>query len=271
MSRLKRSVKSALRALGLQLRWLPQRYACRQNMFTDQRAILGERGAGLILDVGANVGQSVMRYRWLFPDAVIHSFEPVPEAFEQLRQHTAGDKLVHVWQLALSDVTGVVRFHSNRMSDTSSLLATQPDKADHAYMGTKTVLEVRAKTLDQFCAEQAISSASILKLDVQGGEGRVLAGAKSLLERRAFDVILTEVWFDAPYVGAPHFCEIDGILRAVGYTLYGMYFGPHQAENIPVFTADAIYVNAETVGRLDRQCRTVPRGLAGEFTALFGD
>lgn len=271
MSRWKRSLKGVLRSLGLQLRWLPPRYACRQNMFTDQRAILGERGAGLILDVGANVGQSVTRYRWLFPNAVIHSFEPVPEAFEQLRQSASGDKLVHVWQLAVSDVTGVVRLHSNRMSDTSSLLATQPDLADHAYMGTKIVLEVPSKTLDLFCAEHAIPSASILKLDVQGGEGRVLSGAKGLLQRQAFDVILTEVWFDAPYVGAPHFCEIDAILRANGYTLYGMYFGPHQYENIPVFTADAIYVNAETVGRLDRHCRTVSRGLAGEFTALFGD
>ena len=271
MSRWKRSLKGVLRSLGLQLRWLPPRYACRQNMFTDQRAILGERGAGLILDVGANVGQSVMRYRWLFPDAVIHSFEPVPEVFEELRRSASGDTRVHVWQLAMSDVTGVVRFQSNRMSDTSSLLATQPDLVGHAYMGTKSVLEVPSETLDQFCAEQAIPSASILKLDVQGGEGRVLSGAKGLLERQAFDVILTEVWFDAPYVGAPHFCEIDAILRAAGYTLYGMYFGPHQYENIPVFTADAIYVNAETVGRLDRQCLTVPRGLAGEFTALFGD
>ena len=228
MSRWKRSLKGVLRSLGLQLRWLPPRYACRQNMFTDQRAILGERGAGLILDVGANVGQSVMRYRWLFPDAVIHSFEPVPEVFEELRRSASGDTRVHVWQLAMSDVTGVVRFQSNRMSDTSSLLATQPDLVGHAYMGTKSVLEVPSETLDQFCAEQAIPSASILKLDVQGGEGRVLSGAKGLLERQAFDVILTEVWFDAPYVGAPHFCEIDAILRAAGYTLYGMYFGPHQ-------------------------------------------
>ena len=73
MSRWKRSLKGVLRSLGLQLRWLPPRYACRQNMFTDQRAILGERGAGLILDVGANVGQRATRYRWLFPNAVIQS------------------------------------------------------------------------------------------------------------------------------------------------------------------------------------------------------
>ena len=176
-----------------------------------------------------------------------------------------------LWQLAVSDASGVVRFHSNRMSDTSSLLATQPNKADDAYLGTKVVLEVPSKTLDEFCAEQAIPSASILKLDVQGGEGLVLAGAKGLLARQAVDLILTEVWFDAPYVGAPHFCEIDAVLRAVGYQLYGMYFGPHQYENIPIFTADAIYLNAETAGQLDRECRAVSRGLAGEYTALFGE
>jgi FkbM family methyltransferase len=271
MSAIGRVAKRMVRSLGYDLRRRSAQYACHLHPFPDQRAIFSRRPPGVILDVGANIGQSVARYRWLFPDATIHSFEPVPEAFEQLRRSAAGDERVHVWQLAVGDASGVVRFHSNRMSDTSSLLATQPDKADDAYLGTKVVLEVPSKTLDEFCAEQAIPSASILKLDVQGGEGLVLAGANGLLARQAVDLILTEVWFDAPYVGAPHFCEIDAVLRAAGYQLYGMYFGPHQYENIPIFTADAIYLNAETVAQLDRECRAVSRGLAGEYTALFGE
>jgi FkbM family methyltransferase len=267
----KRSAKRLLRAFGLHVRRAPAQYNCHHNPFTDQRAILGPDGARVILDGGANVGQSVARYRWLFPRAVIHSFEPVPEAFEALRQAAAGDTQVHLWPLALSDADGVAAFHSNRMSDTSSLLPTRPDRSDDAFVGTRAVIEVPTKTLDRFCEEQQIRSVSILKLDVQGGEARVLAGAKNLLARQRADLILTEVWFDAPYVGAPHFTEIDVSLRRYGYRLYGLYFGPHQSENIAVFTADAIYVSEAILAGLDRQCRGIDPAFASEFTDLFGE
>ena len=255
----------------MQVKWLPSLYQCRQNPFTDQRAILGSDGASLILDVGANVGQSVARYRWLFPDATIHSFEPVPEAFAELERQVNGHDKVHLWPIALSDAVGVVQFHCNAMTDTSSMLATRSDHADNPTLTTTAVIDVPTMTLDRFCSEHQIASISILKLDVQGGEARVLAGARKVLGEQMASLILTEVWFDPPYVGAPHFTEIDTCLRGYGYRLYGLYFGPHQSGNFPVFMADAIYVNSDTVARLDRECPGISPDLVGRFTDLFGE
>jgi FkbM family methyltransferase len=271
VSRVTRGVKALGRSLGVQVKWLPSNYLCHRNPFTDQRAILGRDGARVILDVGANVGQSVARYRWLFPDATIHSFEPVPEAFAELQQRVAGDDKVRLWPIALSDADGVVQFHSNAMTDTSSLLATRSDNADNPFMTTKAVIDVPAMTLDRFCSERQIASISILKLDVQGGEALVIAGASRVLGQQMAGVILTEVWFDPPYVGAPHFTEIDTSLRGHGYRLYGLYFGPHQYGNFPVFTADAIYVNNDTASRLDRECDGLAPDFVGRFTDRFGE
>jgi FkbM family methyltransferase len=271
MSGLNQFVKRSFRKLGFQLRRIPAQYPCHLYSFPDQRAILADRAVDVILDVGANIGQSVTRYRWLFPEAVIHSFEPVPEAFEELRRRAADDVNAHVWPLAVSDVTGTVRFNSNRMSDTSSLLATRADQADDIYLGTQAVLEVASTTLDEFCSAHNIRRVAILKLDVQGGEALVLRGARQLLQRQALDLILTEVWFDAPYVGAPHFCEIDTTLRSYGYQLYGLYWGPHQSGNHPVFTADAIYLNRSFVGQLDPHCSKVDRHFAASFVDVFGE
>jgi FkbM family methyltransferase len=202
---------------------------------------------------------------------VIHSFEPVPEAFAELKLRAADDVNAHAWPLAVGDVTGTVRFNSNRMSDTSSLLATRAEQADDVYLGTQAVLEVASTTLDEFCSTHDIRRAAILKLDVQGGEALVLRGARELLQRQAFDLILTEVWFDAPYVGAPHFCEIDTTLRSYGYRLYGLYWGPHQSGNHPVFTADAIYLNRSLLARLDPRCSQVDRHFAASFVDVFGE
>jgi Methyltransferase FkbM domain len=152
-----------------------------------------------------------------------------------------------------------------------SMLPTRPDLVDDQYLRTEAVLDVSATTVAEFCEEHGIAQAAILKLDVQGGEARVLAGARASLRRQAFDLVLTEVWFDAPYVDAPDFAEIDATLRAHGYQFYGLYFGPHQYGNRLIFTADAIYLNRATTAALDPACSATDRHLAARFVDRFGD
>ncbi len=44
-------------------------------------------GARPIFDVAENIGRSVRTYRRLLPQAEVWSFEPVPEAMNQLRKN----------------------------------------------------------------------------------------------------------------------------------------------------------------------------------------
>ena len=52
--------------------------------FADMHVLIGQ-DEPLILDVGANVGQSIEAFRSWFPDAHIHSFEPSPATFARLK------------------------------------------------------------------------------------------------------------------------------------------------------------------------------------------
>ena len=47
--------------------------------------------------------------------------------------------------------------------------------------------------LDAYCERCDIERLALLKVDVEGAEGRVLAGAQGLLARGAIDVLLIEV------------------------------------------------------------------------------
>ncbi len=47
-------------------------------------------GHATVLDVGANVGQSVRRIMHTFTKATVHAFEPAPEAFAELRPQFPG-------------------------------------------------------------------------------------------------------------------------------------------------------------------------------------
>ena len=45
----------------------------------------------IIFDVGANTGQSVNRFKRIFNDPVIHSFEPQHNVFKQLQNNYPSD------------------------------------------------------------------------------------------------------------------------------------------------------------------------------------
>jgi len=56
-----------------------------RDAYADQRAMISRDGQVVIFDVGANVGNTVERYRELFAQAIIHAFEPDPKTCDRLR------------------------------------------------------------------------------------------------------------------------------------------------------------------------------------------
>jgi hypothetical protein len=87
----------------------------------------------------------------------------------------------------------------------------------------KGSVEVTTETLDAFCAKQGIDSLPILKMDVQGGEAIVLAGASRMLSAGAIDLIYTEFLFAPLYEGQADFHSICETLGGHGYSLYWIY------------------------------------------------
>src|SRR3954454_5829228 len=147
--------------------------------FTQQQRLLSQRDVKVVFDVGANVGNTVARYRDLFPWARIYAFEPFPEACKRLRARFDHDALVHCECQAVSSKTGTTRMYVNDYADTNSLLprphaARRYWAADNRATGE---IPVPTITLDEFAAAQNPGQIGILKMDIQGGEGEVLRGA----------------------------------------------------------------------------------------------
>ena len=140
----------------------------------------GEPASGTILDVGANIGTTAI------PAVLAHGFdralalEPSPQNYRLLvlNVHANGlaDRIVTL-PLAASDERGVTRFDIGfANSGKHRVLGPAEDGHD--------VIEVETTTLDTL-AEQGLFDAAetgLLWMDVEGHEGRVLAGGRSLLE-----------------------------------------------------------------------------------------
>jgi FkbM family methyltransferase len=156
-----------------------------------------------IFDVGAHTGETVAKYKPLFPRSTIYSFEPFPESFEKLRKRFVSDSSVKPIPIAISDKAGIREFYVNQLSEANSLLPRPTSGRRYYPMNAQTItkIEVPVTTIDGFCKEQSISEIHILKMDIQGGELMALQGATEYLSRGLIALIYTELLFVPHYEG----------------------------------------------------------------------
>jgi FkbM family methyltransferase len=214
----KDSIKHALAAGGYEIYrrpYLPKG----ADAFESLRAHWPDWRPGMIFDVGANVGQTIQRLRPLFPLAEIHSFEPVPSTYAQLRTNTLHDPRVHCHELALADRAGELWVPLSESSDQNSLVPALHGTGRSQGPTVRLALETAA----QFCAQHNIRHIDLLKIDVEGFELSVLRGAAPLLDAKAVDFLVVEAGL---MPGNPRFTPLPVLidsLRPYGFWLVGVY------------------------------------------------
>jgi len=134
--------------------------------------LLGSRGC--LIDVGANDGPySMVALACRRP---VIAFEPIPDVAERLRTSLRGRAVVH--EVAVSDRTEEARFF---IPESGNMLITTRGALDaetHREYQQREI-SVPVTTLDSF----DIRDVATIKIDVEGHEARVLAGAVETLKR----------------------------------------------------------------------------------------
>ena len=74
----------------------------------------------IIFDVGANQGQSIKRFKSIFSDSIIHSFEPLKEDFLKMDNEFKNDNKVFLNNFAVGDKIEVKNLNITKKSDNSS-------------------------------------------------------------------------------------------------------------------------------------------------------
>lgn len=204
---------------------------------------LRRMGFRTVLDVGANTGQFVGEARKIAPDAFIYSFEPLRECFEALRDGRRDDPRFKAFHVALGEEPGEVTMHRNDYSQSSSLLP-MAELHKRAFPETRnsTPEKVEVKRLDDVAAEFRIERPMLLKIDVQGFEAKVIAGAAETLKQA--DVIIVETGVEALYEGQALFDDVYRMLYDRGFRYRGNHNQLLSPDDGRVLQADAFFTPA---------------------------
>jgi FkbM family methyltransferase len=153
----------------------------------------------LMVDVGGNIGQSVLSLYSVFPEATVVSFEPNPTVLNKLRRLTKKFPRLTVIPNGLSDQAGEAElFVPSYNGNTLTGLASFDYESAQSWLNSDSVLgfdpaklSVSSESLPLVRLDDCGLQPDFIKIDVQGLEPRVLAGGLETI-RECRPVIMAE-------------------------------------------------------------------------------
>ena len=163
----------------------------------------------VILDVGANKGQSIDFFRSVYPTCVIYAFEPNPRLFIALEKKYCEIKNIHLINKGVSNANGVLELKETVTDETSTF---EELNYDSSYLKMKsTILGVEPKDivlrtyqvevikLFDFIFEYKLNEIHAIKIDTEGHELNSLMGLFSGINSSIIKYIQLESHNDDMY------------------------------------------------------------------------
>lgn len=233
------SIKSLMRSFGVEVGRTASSLAEQPTL----QRLLRQFQIDMVLDVGANTGQYARMLRRLGYRGQILSFEALSAAHASLCETAAHDPL---WRVAPRAAVGAVsaetEINISQNSVSSSLLPMLDlctDAADHARYVAREAVSVR--TLESLCkGHLGAADKALLKIDTQGYEDQVLAGAGAVLERTS--VIQSEVSLTALYDHSKTMEQIIAQVKALGFEPWSLTPGFADRDTGRLLQCDVYFV-----------------------------
>jgi FkbM family methyltransferase len=148
---------------------------------------LAGREYDTVIEIGANVGVFTLFFTRQYPQARIYAFEPSAAAYRRLLANLAanGEERATTFNCAVSDSTGFIDFF-----EPSGHLTNGSLDAAFAACFSDNVAKRRALAIGAQCLAPLISGRTLVKLDVEGAEPRVLGAMAGLLRERRPDLLV---------------------------------------------------------------------------------
>ncbi|MFT4629240.1 MAG: FkbM family methyltransferase [Cryomorphaceae bacterium] len=245
------SIKHELRKLFWMAGYDVSRFTPASHPLAQRKRLLLHYNIDTVLDVGANSGQFAQQLKNdLGYTKSIISFEPLSSAFELLRLKAKNDPDWEVFNFALGDVEEQREINIAGNSYSSSFLDMLPShiqSAPESRYIDKEIIEIRR--LDSIFSEICNTTNKIyMKIDTQGFESKVIAGAENSL--LSIGTVQLEMSLVPLYKGELLFNELYSLMVAKGYSLVGIEPGFADENSGQLLQVDGIFHRLDSGGNI---------------------
>jgi FkbM family methyltransferase len=237
-NRIRRFLQGTLGIRVVRASWSKVQYDA--NNFVEVRDLSNP----VILDVGANIGQSAIWFTLNFPKGVVYALEPFPNIFAQLLRNTRKFKTIRPVQIALGKETRTL--NTELPDDPECQTAQVKVFSTSDRQKTCTVHMLR---LDDFCKNENIERIHILKTDTEGFDLDVIAGGLSLLETGRIDNILSEVCIDNKDSNHTNLFALKDMLQPYGFEMFSIYDLSHSPRDGRLNFCNALFKPTNKIRR----------------------
>ena len=194
-----------------------------------------------VIDIGANVGRTVVTFRKLIPNAKIYAFEPLPSCFETLKKKTSQIENLTLYNLALGSHCGSENINLSSHAPSSSLLEMDDyHKQAFPFTSGNTSLQIDVVTLDSLAID--ISGSLLIKLDVQGYEDKVIEGGFQAF--RQAKIVIIEVSYIQLYKEQVLFDSLYSTMKDMGLSFAGVLSTLQDPITGKMIESDVIFIRS---------------------------
>ncbi|MFO1486101.1 MAG: FkbM family methyltransferase [Verrucomicrobiaceae bacterium] len=185
----------------------------------DARRRLADKKEGVIIDIGANCGQTTKRLARAFPSFDIHCLEPNAELHEKIRERAGFHKNLTIHRLGAGLRDEELAFHKSSKHESNSF------RKDWSHRHGTPVAEeiVPVCRLDTFCTKHHIDTISVLKTNAEGFDYQILEGAAPLLAQKKILCLIVEVSFGSLGEESARPGSFLNLMEGHGYQFLGLY------------------------------------------------
>lgn len=198
-----------------------------------------------IIDIGANEGQFIKEINTLVPNRKIYAFEPIPDCYKKLVETTKGIDVIF-FNFGLSDTEGSAEINISNNLVSSSILGME-DLHKVSYPDSHFVKKetIQLKKLDDIMARVKPQKNILIKIDVQGYEGKVILGGQKIFGEAS--ALIIESSFEPLYEGQWLFDDLYRYFTQTGFKFMGFSDQVNSKKTgIPLY-ADSIFIKKELV------------------------
>lgn len=142
---------------------------------------------GLVIDVGVNIGQTLLKIKQISKDIPYIGFEPNPECIFYLNKLIRHNNFLNtiIYPVGLSEENKILKLFSNNTAASGASLIDGFRKDVKKYLSHAQFVAVFNG--DQLLEKIEFKDISVIKIDVEGGEKEVIAGlSNSIINNQPF-------------------------------------------------------------------------------------